>query len=144
MEDYCAVVDSLGICKRHTAWEGQGIGLEEMVEYFNAVTGLDYGWQDLRKCGTRTYNVERAMQARFGLRRKDDYPPIRFFEEAVPAGPLKGAILDRQKYDDLLTKYYEHRGWTKEGIPTGKTLKKLVLQDIASDLKKRKVIKVKK
>jgi len=144
MEDYCAVVDSLGICKRHTAWEGQGVGLEEMADYFNAVTGLNYSWQDLRKCGTRIYNVERAMQARYGLRKKDDYPPIRYFEEAVPAGPLKGAILDRQKYDDLLAKYYEHRDWTDEGIPIEKTLKELGLQDIATDLKKRKVIEVKK
>jgi len=144
MEDYCAVVDALGICKRHTAWEGQGISLEDMAEYFNAVTGLNYSWQDLRKCGTRIYNVEKAIQTRYGLRRKDDYPPIRCFEEPVPAGPQKGAILDRQKYDELLTKYYEHRGWTNEGIPTEKTLKELGLQDIATDLKKRKIIEVKK
>ena len=144
MEDYCAVADSLGICKRHTAWEGMAIGLEEMAEYFNAVTGLNYSWQDLRKCGTRIYTVERAMQARLGLRRKDDYPPIRFFEESVPTGPQKGAVLDRKKYDNLLTRYYKHRGWTNEGIPTEKTLKELGLQDIAGDLKKRKVLKVKK
>ena len=144
MEDYCAVVDALGICKRHTAWEAQGIGLEEMAEYFNAVTGLNYSWEDLRKCGTRIYNVERAIQARYGLRRKDDYPPARFFEETVPAGPRKGAILDRQKYDGLLTKYYEHRGWTNEGIPTEETLKELGLEDIANDLKKRKVIEAEK
>ncbi len=142
MEDNCAVIDSLGICKRHTSWEGMGIGLEEMAEYLNAVTGLDYTWQDLEKCGTRIYNVERAMQARYGLRKKDDYPPIRFFEEEVPSGPMKGAILDKKKYDDLLAKYYEHRGWTNEGIPTKKTLKELGLQDIANDLRKRKVIEV--
>lgn len=140
MEDYCAVADSLGICKRHTAWEGMAIGLEEMVEYFNAVTGLNYSWEDLRKCGTRIYNVERAMQARFGLRSKDDYPPVRCFEEPVPSGPLKGAILDKGKYDALLAKYYEHRGWTEEGIPTEKTLKGLDLAGIAADLKKRKVL----
>ena len=142
MEDNCAVIDSLGICKRHTSWEGMGIGLEEMAEYLNAVTGLNYTWQDLEKCGTRIYNVERAMQARYGLRRKDDYPPIRFFEEEVPAGPMKGAILDKKKYDDLLAKYYEHRGWTNQGIPTKETLKELGLQDIANDLRKRKVIEV--
>ena len=142
MEDNCAVIDSLGICKRHTSWEGMGIGLEEMAEYLNAVTGLDYTWQDLEKCGTRIYNVERAMQARYGLRRKDDYPPIRFFEEEVPSGPMKGAILDKKKYDDLLAKYYEHRGWSNEGVPTEETLKELGLQDIANDLRKRKVIEV--
>jgi len=144
MEDYCAVADSLGICKRHTAWEGMAIGLDEMAEYLSAVTGFDYTWQDLRECGTRIYTVERAMQARFGLRSKDDYPPIRCFEEPVPSGPQKGAILDRQKYDRLLKKYYQHRGWTSEGVPREKTLKELGLPDVAADLKKRRVIKAKK
>jgi aldehyde:ferredoxin oxidoreductase len=140
MEDFCAVADALGICKRHTPWEGMAIGFEEMAEYLNAVTGLNYSWQDLRECGTRIYTTEKAMQARFGLRRKDDYPPIRCFEEPVPTGPSKGAILDREKYDKMLTSYYEHRGWSDEGIPKDETLKDLGLQDIADDLKKRKVI----
>lgn len=140
MEDYCALVDSLGICKRHTAWEGMAIGLEEMTEYFNAVTGLNYTWKDLLKCGTRIYNVERAMQARFGLRRKEDYPPVRCFEEPVPSGPLQGAVLDREKYEDLLSAYYLYRGWNEEGIPERKTLESLGLNDVADDLEARKLL----
>lgn len=140
MEDYCAVADSLGICKRHTAWEGMAVGLEEMAEYLNAVTGLDLTWQDLRRCGTRIYNVERAMQARFGLGRKDDYPPVRFFEEPVPSGPLKGAVLDREKFDGLVSRYYAHRGWSDEGVPKQETLQELGLPDVAADLKARKLL----
>jgi aldehyde:ferredoxin oxidoreductase len=115
-----------------------------MVEYFNAAMGLDYTWKDLRRCGTRIYTVERAMQARYGLGRKDDYPPARYFEEPVPTGPQKGAVLDKAKYDKLLTAYYEHRGWTEDGIPKEATLKELGLQDVAEDLKKRKVYEAKK
>jgi aldehyde:ferredoxin oxidoreductase len=144
MEDYCAVADSLGICKRHTAWEGMAVGLEEMTEYFNAVTGLNYTWKDLRKCGTRIYNVERAMQARFGLGRKHDFPPDRFFEEPVPSGPMKGAALDRKKYEKLLTAYYIHRGWNSEGVPSEAVLTELGLQDVAEDLKNRKILKSEK
>jgi aldehyde:ferredoxin oxidoreductase len=140
MEDYCAVADSLGICKRHTAWEGMAVGLEEMAEYFNAATGLNYTWKDLRRCGTRIYTVERALQTRFGLGRKDDYPPARFFEEPVPTGPQKGAVLNKEKYEQLLSAYYQHRGWTEEGKPKEETLKDLGLEDVAQDLKKRKVI----
>jgi aldehyde:ferredoxin oxidoreductase len=62
----------------------------------------------------------------------------------VPSGPLKGAVLDKKKYDALLLKYYEHRGWTNEGIPTEKALSLLGLQGIADDLKKRKVTETKK
>ena len=140
MEDYCALVDSLGICKRHTAWEGMAIGMDEMTEYFNAVTGLNYSWKDLLRCGTRIYNVERAMQARYGLRRKDDYPPIRCFEEPVPSGPLQGAVLDMEKYENLLSAYYRHRGWNEEGIPERDALEFLNLNDIADDLEKRKIL----
>lgn len=141
MEDYCALVDSLGICKRHTAWEGMAIGMEEMTEYFNAVTGLNYDWKELHKCGTRIYNVERAMQSRYGLGRKDDYPPVRYFEEPVPSGPLQGAVLDKEKYDKLLSDYYRYRGWDEEGIPQQECLESLGLSDIFRDLEKRKVIK---
>ena len=137
MEDYCAVTDSLGICKRHTAWEGMALGLEEMAEYFNAAMGLDFTWQDLRKCGTRIYTVERAMQARYGLGRKHDFPPARYFEEPVPSGPRKGAVLDRERYDTLLGAYYEHRGWTEEGIPKEETLRELGLGAIAEDFRMR-------
>ncbi|MFH1116685.1 MAG: aldehyde ferredoxin oxidoreductase family protein [Pseudomonadota bacterium] len=140
MEDYCAITDSLGICKRHTAWEGMAVGLEEMTEYFNAVTGLNYSWKDMRKCGTRIYTVERAMQARYGARARQDYPPDRFFEEPVPSGPQKGAVLDRQKYGALLESYYKHRKWSSEGVPPEATLRELDLADVADDLKKRKVI----
>jgi aldehyde:ferredoxin oxidoreductase len=140
MEDFCAVADSLGICKRHTAWEGMAIGFEEMAEYVNAVTGLNYSWKDLRDCGTRIYNVERAMQSRYGLGRKDDFPPIRCFEEPVPSGPLKGAVLDKEKYEALLSKYYEHRGWSDDGVPLEKTLKDLGMKDVADDLKKREIL----
>ena len=140
MEDFCAVADSLGICKRHTAWEGMAIGFEEMAEYVNAVTGLNYSWKDLRDCGTRIYNVERAMQSRYGLGRKDDFPPIRCFEEPVPSGPLKGAVLDKEKYEALLSKYYEHRGWSDDGVPLEKTLKGLGMKDVADDLKKREIL----
>ena len=144
MQNHCAIVDALGICKRHSPWEGQAVGDEEVAQYFNAVTGLDYTWKDLQKCGERIYNVERAMQARYGVRRKDDYPPVRYFEEPFPRGPAKGWILDKQKYDDMLTEYYELRGWDNEGIPKEKTLKNLELKDIADDLKKRKVIMARK
>jgi aldehyde:ferredoxin oxidoreductase len=84
------------------------------------------------------------MQSRYGLGRKDDYPPVRCFEEPIPTGPQKGAVLDKKKYDAMLSKYYKHRGWSDEGVPTEKTLKELGLQDVADDLKKRKVIKANK
>lgn len=138
-EHNAAVCDALGICKRHNAWEGQPVGLEEMAEYFSAVTGINYTWKDLEKCGERIYNTERAMQVRYGIRRKDDYPAPRFMDEPVPSGPIKGAVINKDDYDKLLTEYYENRGWTQQGIPTPKKLIELGLKEIAKDLKQRKI-----
>lgn len=134
-EHHCAVCDALGICKRHTCWEGQPIGLEEVAEYFSAATGIEYTWKDLERCGERIYNVERAIQVRYGVRRKDDYPAPRFMEEPVPSGPIKGAVIDKDKYDKLLTEYYKNRRWTEQGIPTYEKLMELGLEDVAKDLK---------
>jgi len=52
-------------------------------------------------------------------------------------GPLKGAKLDRTKYDVMLQRYYKKRGWDERGIPTKTTLKRLGLEDIAKQPKKR-------
>lgn len=40
--------------------------------------------------------------------------PDRFFEDAFTVGPKKGSVLDRSKFDALLTQYYKDRGWDPE------------------------------
>jgi aldehyde:ferredoxin oxidoreductase len=65
-----------------------------------------------------------------------DIPPARWFEEPLTKGPLRGAKLDRTKYDVMLQNYYHKRGWDERGIPTKTTLQKLGLEDVASQLKK--------
>jgi hypothetical protein len=93
-----------------------------------------------RKAGLQFFQNSRLQELDIGV----EYPPARYFEEPVPTGPQKGAVLDKAKYDKLLTAYYEHRGWTEEGIPKEATLKELGLEDVAEDLKKRKVYETKK
>ena len=68
-----------------------------------------------------------------------DFPPARWFEEPITKGSLKGAVLDRAKYETMLQTYYQKRGWDERGIPTKTTLKKLELEDAAKQLKKVKL-----
>jgi aldehyde:ferredoxin oxidoreductase len=49
---------------------------------------------------------------------------------------MKGAKLDRAKYEVMLRMYYRKRGWDERGIPTKTTLKRLGLEDVAKKLKK--------
>jgi len=69
---------------------------------------------------------------REGVTRKDDRLSDRYFDEPTPDGlPIvRGAALDRQKFEKMLDEYYQHHGWDKNGIPTEKTLKRLGLIEL--------------
>lgn len=50
------------------------------------------------------------------------------------------AVRDEEREQKLLTKYYDFKGWTFDGIPTKETLDKLSLGYVADDLIKRGVL----
>jgi len=133
----CTICDTLGICKFHTEWLNNPIGMKDMAELFSAVTGIDMDEKDLFKVAARINNVERAYLVREGIRRKDDTIHGRGMEEPVPTGPHKGKKIDQDKFAEMLNDYYEIVGWDKEtGIPTRETLESLGLKDVADDLEK--------
>jgi aldehyde:ferredoxin oxidoreductase len=55
-------------------------------------------------------------------------------------GPIPLPPIDQKKYEKILDKYYELRGWTKEGNPTRKKLDELGLQEVADALGKAGLI----
>ncbi|OUJ19289.1 Aldehyde:ferredoxin oxidoreductase [Methanonatronarchaeum thermophilum] len=128
------VVDSLGLCK----YEGIVMNpqrLKNFRDLLSSATGINYSLKDLYTAGERIYNLERAFNIREGIRKKDDYPPKRFFKEPIPDGPAKGAKLDKQKYTKVLEEYYEIRGWrTKDGVPSKDKLDELGLKEVARDI----------
>jgi hypothetical protein len=46
-----------------------------------------------------------------------DMPPARWFLEPFSRGELKGVSLDRPGYEQMLSWYYESRGWNENGAP---------------------------
>ena len=132
------VFEALTVCR--LPWIELGFELEWYTRFLRAATGLEMTWKDLNLIADRIYALIRAFWIReFGKNwtREMDVPPARWFEEPLSKGALKGAKLDRAKYDDMLSKYYRKRGWDARGIPTKATLKKLGLEDVAKQLKKR-------
>ncbi|HDD69173.1 MAG TPA: aldehyde ferredoxin oxidoreductase, partial [Candidatus Korarchaeota archaeon] len=117
-------------------WIELGFNLEWYPKFLKAVTGLDYTLNDLWLIADRIYNLVRAFWVRENPNwsRKMDYPPDKWFEEPLTKGPLKGAKLDRGAYDQLLSWYYEIRGWDERGIPTKATLKKSGLDYVIEGL----------
>lgn len=132
------VFEALTVCR--LPWIELGFGLEWYTKFLHAATGLETTWKDLNVVADRIYTLIRCFWVReFGKNwtREMDVPPTRWFEEPLTKGPMKGAKLDRAKYDVMLSKYYRKRGWNGQGIPTKTTLKKLGLEDVARQLRRR-------
>jgi aldehyde:ferredoxin oxidoreductase len=132
------VFESLTVCR--LPWVEVGFELEWYPKFLHAATGVEMNWDMLNLISDRIFNLTRAFWVReYGEKwsRKMDVPPARWFEEPTTQGPLKGAKLDKTKYDAMLQTYYKRRGWDDRGIPSKTTLKKLGLEDAAKQLEKR-------
>ncbi len=116
-----------------------GLELEWYHKYLRASTGKDYSLDKLNQVSDRILTLIRTFWIReYGNKwsRDLDIPPMRWFKEPLTDGNLKGAKLDLDKYQTMLSTYYAKRGWDENGIPKKTTLKKLGLQDEALQLEK--------
>ncbi|MBD3256719.1 MAG: aldehyde ferredoxin oxidoreductase [Candidatus Lokiarchaeota archaeon] len=118
-----ALVDSIGLCSTMRA----GISLEDQANAFSAVTGLDFGINDLNEVAERIINLERLYNVQIGFTRKNDILPKRFLEEPMPKGASKGQTVD---LNALLDDYYSLMEWNLNGIPKDKKLKELGISNI--------------
>jgi aldehyde:ferredoxin oxidoreductase len=140
-EYHAALADMMETCKFLSPWlSPHFMNAEVLVELLGTATGIEFGQESLLSAAERVINVERAFIAREGVRREDDYPPRREFEEPYPDGPFEGQVLDRARYDEMLDEYYRLHGWDVEtGIPLGARLRQLGLEEVAADLERRKL-----
>jgi aldehyde:ferredoxin oxidoreductase len=123
-ENLYAVIDSMIICKF-----SRGIykDNDEIAKVIRLVTGFDMSGEEMIKAGERIHNMAKLFNVRFGVGRKDDYPPPRAFEEKMYDDVSDGAIIDREEYEEALSGYYEARRWNEDGIPTVALLEELGL-----------------
>ena len=92
------------------------------------VTGMPVTFGSFFKAGKRGYTLERHINTRFGISRKDDSLPSRLTDEPQ----IKGDEKTKVPLEPMKSVYYAARGWTGDGIPKPKTLKKLNLDGLAS------------
>lgn len=127
--------ESLVACR--LPWIELGFDLGWYPKFVHAATGVKTSLDELFTAGDRFYSLMRAFWARefgAGWSRLMDYPPARWFDEPTTKGPLKGSVLNRDKYDRLLQVYYDKRGWDSRGLPTRKTMQRLDLGEEAKEL----------
>lgn len=113
-EDAIAVVDSLAACTFSTL----AATLEEYAELLSAAAGVEYSAGSLSDIGRRICLTERFYNCGNGFSRIDDRLPERFYAEAGSSGEgIDIHPLDRERYEEELSKYYRIRGLTEEGSP---------------------------
>ncbi len=143
LEKYVTEVNLLNVCL--WAWSGYSSGIEViekkekyLLELFNAATGLDFTQEDMDKAVERTILTERAENASYGLRRRDDYFPKRFTEEPLPtkSGGFHPPIVIAD-FEEKLDYYYKYRGLDVDtGMPLESKLRELGMDKVAEDLEK--------
>lgn len=106
--------DMLGVCR--LPWIELGFDENQYAEFYSAVTGVETTLDPLLERSKDIYDLTRAINMKFGISRKDDYPPERVFTLPMTKGPHAGKILKREDYEAILDIYYEKRGWTKDGL----------------------------
>ena len=113
-------------------WVELSFGVDWYPKFMEACTGKSFTPQVITELGDRLYSLMRSFWVREKGRwdRTMDTPPQRWFDDAFSEGEVAGCKLDRGKYDQLLSWYYEIRGWDQNGVPTRKTLEKLGLETL--------------
>ena len=119
--------DALTICKFAP------FQVPQLCDILNALTGWNYGPQELLVAGDRSITIKRAISNKFGLSRKHDSLP-KICLNALDEGNTAGIHPDM---DVILKEYYQYRGWDwKTGKPTKEKLVELGLTKVAEDMYK--------
>ncbi|MFO8102440.1 MAG: aldehyde ferredoxin oxidoreductase N-terminal domain-containing protein [Dehalococcoidia bacterium] len=126
----------------------------------SAVTGRRIDEEGFRRIGERAFNLQRAILVREGHRgREFDKLDERCFTEPLqydlsnpdcivpgPGGETasrKGAVVDRDKWEETKTEYYRLRGWDPAtGLQRREHLESLGLPEVADDLGKRGLLAI--
>ncbi|MHA1615567.1 MAG: aldehyde ferredoxin oxidoreductase family protein [Candidatus Thorarchaeota archaeon] len=123
-EDFMVMVESVGLCKYGTQIPPE-FYYDDISLTLKIHNGLNFTGDQLQEIGERIVNLNRLFNARFGVTRKDDCLPDRLTKEKAPLGPSAGEVVE---LDQMLTEYYDVRGWDQEtGLPLKETLQRLGL-----------------
>ena len=136
-----------GVCKFASEMGSftTGYHLEDFAAILSAATGVDFTTEDMVKAAEREMLLERAFNAREGIRRVDDYPQVFHWQlkhnKPHPLYKDTKFPITIEQYDELLDEYYRLRGCDLQtGIPTREKLEQLGMKDVAADLAKRRVL----
>ncbi len=120
-QNLMGMMDSLKLCKFILFG---GITITDMVKWYQLVTGREMTADDFIKTGERIFNLKRLYNVRLGISRKDDTLPFRHLTFKRIG---QGLTPNLPPLGQMLSEYYEYRGWSEDGIPSAEKLKELGL-----------------
>lgn len=97
------------------------LGLIPHTKELEKATGMKIKLGKFIRTGERSYNVERAVNAKFGVSAEMDKLPKRLTD--VPQDPNNPKT--KVPLETMKKTYYRARGWNSNGLPTDKKLRKM-------------------
>lgn len=107
-EDRLTIFDTLILCRFYRdlyQWE-------QLSTILKSTIGLDLDREAMRNIAASVSDDTRRFNLREGLTKKDDMLPKRFHLEVLPES---GKVITEKQMDQMLSEYYEVRGWNKKG-----------------------------
>jgi len=112
-ENEAAVMDSLILCKfLRGVFDDR---FEAMAEMLRLTTGTDFTSAELRETAQRIVAARKWYNIREGWTPAEDTLPARFFNQPLPDGVTRGAVLSKSRLSEMIQQYNVARGWTKDG-----------------------------
>jgi aldehyde:ferredoxin oxidoreductase len=124
-------------------------------QFFKAVTGRDMSYEESIELGRRIFTLDRAIWHLQGRTREQEVFPewvysvpnnapylLPVYEDgAWSYSPCLDRVLDRERFEDLKTRFYELEGWDPQsGCPTRATLESFDLGSVADELERAGVL----
>jgi aldehyde:ferredoxin oxidoreductase len=133
--DKNSLADCTGVCIFWTGfWQYNPIMVEDHSRLIEYTAGIHMDEEKAMNAAKRTGIMTRAYNAMTGISRKDDTIHQRFFEKP---SDTEEPIIDRNKFDEMISRFYKLRAWNPDGIPSAKELDRLGLQNIRIKLEQK-------
>jgi len=130
-----SAMDTADVCQFVYGPGWEMLGMADLADVINAVTGMEITVDDLLTYGQRRLNLLRAFNAREGITRERDTLPKRLYDDPIEDGPSRGRTLDRDTITEALNTYYRLAGWDPEtGNPPRTLLEDLDLAWVADEI----------
>ena len=105
------MIECLGLCHFSYLIFDINVNANMWAEIYSAATGIPMDGEGLLKAAARGIDMRKAFNIREGASRKDDTMPSRFLTEPLKARDGMRPPYDSRKLDQMVTAYYEARGW---------------------------------